>query len=141
MRKFFTFLLALTVGVGTVFAESGTCGDNLTWELDGGVLTIFGTGKMTDYKSDSLAPWYPNRMLIKSAVIEKGVTSIGDFTFFNCYELSTVSIPSGIKSIGKNVFTGCNSLISFEASSGGEYVTNYGVLYYGSTRLIRFPSG
>ena len=54
MKKIFTFLLALIVGVGTVFAESGTCGDNLTWELDGGVLTIFGTGNMSNYKSDSL---------------------------------------------------------------------------------------
>ena len=31
---------------------SGDCGDNLTWSLDGrGVLTISGTGDMTDFKS------------------------------------------------------------------------------------------
>ena len=33
-------------------AESGTCGENLTWSLDNGTLTISGTGKMTDYIID-----------------------------------------------------------------------------------------
>ncbi len=32
-------------------ATSGTCGDNLTWTLEDGVLTISGTGDMKDYQS------------------------------------------------------------------------------------------
>ena len=39
-------------------ATSGECGDNLTWTLDGGTLTISGTGDMTDWIYDSYAPWY-----------------------------------------------------------------------------------
>ena len=36
MKKLFTFLLALIAGVGTLFAaNSGKCGDNLTWSYDG----------------------------------------------------------------------------------------------------------
>lgn len=50
----------------TDVTASGTCGDNLTWTLEGGVLTIAGEGEMTDYvdtyrQSDeahiSSAPW------------------------------------------------------------------------------------
>ena len=56
-KKLFTFFLALTASVGTLFAESGTCGDNLTWDLTDGVLTISGTCAMTNYSWQS-APWY-----------------------------------------------------------------------------------
>lgn len=38
---------------GKTWAEeaNGTCGENLTWELKDGILTISGTGEMTQ------APW------------------------------------------------------------------------------------
>mgnify|MGYP004647444621 CR=1 FL=1 len=46
---------------GNVIA-SGTCGaqgENLTWVLtEDGTLTISGSGKMQDYRSSSVAPWY-----------------------------------------------------------------------------------
>ena len=59
-------------------ATSGTCGDNLTWTLDNGTLTISGTGKMKDYDREDYRPasWYSNRKSIKNIVIEKGVTNI-----------------------------------------------------------------
>ena len=50
-QKLFTLLLALLASAGTIFAESGTCGDNLTWNLTDGVLTISGTGPMTNYSN------------------------------------------------------------------------------------------
>ena len=51
-KKIFTLLLAVAASVGTMFAESGTCGENLTWDLTDGVLTISGTGAMNDYYSN-----------------------------------------------------------------------------------------
>ena len=39
--------------VAAVCATSGTCGENLTWDLDGSTLMISGTGAMTDYDSTS----------------------------------------------------------------------------------------
>ena len=38
--------------------DSGTCGENLSWELDStGVLTISGKGEMKNYSETSSAPW------------------------------------------------------------------------------------
>ncbi|MCD7861221.1 MAG: hypothetical protein LUG25_04890, partial [Oscillospiraceae bacterium] len=37
--------------------DSGTCGDNVTWVLEDGILTISGTGAMEDY-SRADAPYY-----------------------------------------------------------------------------------
>ena len=111
--KLFTLLLAIAASVGTMFAESGTCGDNLTWNLTGGVLTISGTGAMTHY-SDSGTPWYSYRSSIKSVVIVDGVTSIGNYAFQSCADLTFVTIPNSVLSIGIRTFSGCKSLTSIE---------------------------
>ena len=57
--------------------KTGKCGDNVTYSLDTetGVLTISGTGKMTDY-SYSSSP-FCNDTKIKVVTIDYGVTSIG----------------------------------------------------------------
>jgi len=99
---------------GTAIA-SGTCGDNLTWELTAdSVLTISGTGTMTNYSSSSSsrAPWYSNRSSIKSVVIEDGVTNIGNYAFYNCSSLTSVTIPNSVTSIGAGAFDGCTGLTS-----------------------------
>lgn len=58
---------------------SGTCGENLTWTLDeAGVLTISGTGEMTNYAYSSYAPWVKHNSSIETIVIENGVTTITD---------------------------------------------------------------
>ncbi|WP_289466148.1 hypothetical protein, partial [Klebsiella pneumoniae] len=57
---------------------SGTCGDNLTWELTSdGTLTISGTGEMSNYNSfyaSMQPPWSNYRSKIINVVVENGVT-------------------------------------------------------------------
>ena len=91
--------------------ESGTCGDNLTWTLDGGVLVISGTGAMTLYSS-SQSTWAAAKMKIRSVVIESGVTSIGYSAFSRCSNLTSVEIPDSVTSIGDYAFSDCSSLAS-----------------------------
>lgn len=68
MRKkilsvFLVLCLVVTLLPVGAFADStptsGKCGDNLTWRLDGSVLTISGSGAMEDYDylNDYYAPW------------------------------------------------------------------------------------
>ncbi|MBO7458103.1 MAG: leucine-rich repeat domain-containing protein [Paludibacteraceae bacterium] len=112
MRKIFTFILALIAGAGTLFAESGTCGANLTWDLTGGVLTISGTGAMTDWDNVDEVPWYSTKSSIQSVVIENGVTSIGKNAFRGCTNLTSVSLPNTVTSIGASAFMNCSALTS-----------------------------
>ena len=92
---------------------SGTCGENLTWTLNSeGTLTISGTGSMTDYSNDSKAPWFNSRSSIKSAIIESGVTTIGESAFFGCSSLTSVTIPDSVTTIGESAFYACSSLTS-----------------------------
>ncbi len=93
--------------------DSGSCGTNLTYTLDSdGVLTISGTGDMTDWSSYSSVPWYSNRESVKSVVINSGVTSIGDYAFYYCSSLTSVTIPDSVTSIGEDAFNECYRLTS-----------------------------
>mgnify|MGYP002523950379 CR=1 FL=1 len=91
---------------------SGTCGENLTWELDDtGTLTISGTGPMADGGNQSL--WGDNyRLLVRNVVFPAGLTTIGKQAFCRCANLEKVSIPSGVNSIREGAFYNCSGLAS-----------------------------
>ncbi|MBQ7547009.1 MAG: leucine-rich repeat domain-containing protein [Clostridia bacterium] len=88
--------------------ESGTCGDNLTWTLDSeGTLTVSGNGYIY---GDLLKGPFCEKSLIKKAVIEQGVYDIGAYTFQDCENLTSVSLPNGITTIDNYVFSSCHNL-------------------------------
>ena len=83
---------AITSGYGGTISwyARQTCGENLTWSLDSdGVLTISGTGYMTQYIGEKPG-WYEDRNKIKSIIIMPGVTSIGSHAFDDCTNVETI---------------------------------------------------
>ncbi len=111
-HKIFIVFIALVASVGTMFAESGTCGDNLTWDLTDGILTFSGSGDMTNWSSSSKVPWYSYRANITSVTIPNSVTSIGSSAFSGCTGLLSITIPNSVTSIGDNAFAQCIGLTS-----------------------------
>lgn len=104
----------------TATALSGNCGkegDNVTYTLNNGKLTISGTGEMADYSDITDVPWYNNRADINSVVIESGVTSIGRYAFSYLDKLTRVDISEGVTVIGSSAFLSCSSLISLTLPS------------------------
>lgn len=104
---------------------SGSCGDNLTWALEGSenalTLHISGTGDMYDYQMTSTSgliqvntPWFDRRSEIVTCIIDDGVTSIGQSAFCALFEMTSVKIPSTVTRIGKWAFCACSSLTSIE---------------------------
>lgn len=85
---------------------SGTCGDNLTWTLEGTALIISGTGEMYDFSrvGEDKAPWGEG---VTSLTIEGGVTSIGKDAFYGCFHLSSVELPETLASIGEESLMLC----------------------------------
>ncbi len=87
--------------------ESGSCGTNVTYTLDGdGLLTISGTGKIGNY------PPFSRNQSVKKVIIANGVTSIGYSAFENCTGLTNVTIPDSVTSISEYAFYGCTDLQS-----------------------------
>ena len=98
----------LPLGAASAEVTSGTTG-KCTWTLDGTHLTISGNGKMADYDPySSRAPWGTD---ITAVTIEEGVTTIGDYAFYNC-DLTSVIIPDSVTSIGDRAFASCDVLAS-----------------------------
>ncbi len=93
---------------------SGTCGANLIWTFEPltGLLTIKGTGDMDLWNSQSSVPWYEYHQDIKTVKIEDGVTTIGNYAFRGCDNLTTVTIPNSVVIIGQEAFSSCDSLSS-----------------------------
>ena len=110
--------------------------DNLTWTLTAdGTMTISGKGAMKAYNWDSGSPATQEKDSVKKVVIEDGVTSIGDYAFFDCNSLTDITIPSSITSIGICSFYNCSNLASIaipssvtsigdDAFSGTPWLTN-----------------
>ncbi len=92
--------------------NSGTCGDNLTWELaDDGILTISGTGSMKNYISIlGRSPWYSNRSDIAKVIINSGVETIGNYAFYRCSGITDILIAESVTSISSTAFSGCSGL-------------------------------
>ncbi len=92
---------------------SGNCGldeavDKLTWTLTkDGTLTISGVGRMRNYHITSpLNSSYSVRRL----VIKNGVTSIGDYAFYNCGSLTNLTLSDSLIDIGDYAFNDCSGL-------------------------------
>ena len=97
-------------------AESGTCGDGLTWSLSAGTLTISGQGTMTRYNELDMPPWYALRNQIYRVVLPEGLHNISSFAFFRCENLRTIYLPDSVTKIGSYAFSDCTGLESVRFS-------------------------
>ena len=120
---------------------SGQCGDNLTWSVEDGVLTISGTGDMYSYDSWDTAPWYSFRGEIRSVKIADGVTSIGNYAFYDCTKLESVSIAGSVSSIGEYAFENCTGLTAVSMPDSVQSIGNSA--FYNCESLVGFtlPTG
>ncbi len=105
-----------------MFFPTGSCGENVTWELNPltNCMTISGIGPMDDshsyYNQSGIFYHYLGR--IHTVIINDGVESIGDYVFASCSELKSVSIPSSITRIGEKAFWRCSNLTNLDLPDG-----------------------
>lgn len=119
-------------GIALYSSASGQCGNNLTWTLDNGVLTISGKGAM--WNGDD--GWYgfcdvlDQADEVTSVVVKSGVTSIAYEAFRWLESMTSVTIPKTVTSIGYNAFSvGCDALTTINYAG----TTSQWKSYFGST--------
>ena len=109
MNRKLLFLIVLLVSSTMAWADdSGSCGDGVTYTYveSSHILNISGTGAMADYTA-STTPWNAYRSQIESVVIGNGITRIGDYAFYGCYNLASVYVLATTPpDLGENVFFG-----------------------------------
>ena len=90
---------------------TGDCGDDLRWslDLDTGVMTISGTGKMWNFsetEDGQQRPWQDHISQIRSVELGAGVTNVGPGAFKDCTALVEVDLGTDLEQIGGNAFAG-----------------------------------
>ena len=110
MRKLFSLLLAL-VATTSLWAHD--------FEVDGIYYNYLDNNVEVTYRGDyynSYYDEYSGEVIIPSTVTYNGtiysVTSIGELAFYNCFPLTSVTIPNSVTSIGYRAFYYCLSLTS-----------------------------
>ena len=83
------------------------CGDNVyySYNTETEELVVSGSGAMWDILPSIDVP-------IKKVIIEDGVTSIGNYAFRDCKDITNVEIGNDVKTIGKSAFSYCTNLTS-----------------------------
>lgn len=132
-----TLLLTLAPAVS---AEEGSCGPALNWSYSDGVLTITGSGEMTNYSAAAEVPWYGYRHSITRVLLPAGMTSVGGHAFYNLTELTTLDLPDGVRSIGQYAFAGCEQMQLLDLGSSLETIGTGAFYSCRSIVSLRFPA-
>ncbi len=78
---------------------------------------------------------YLNNKLVTTLTISNSVKSIGNYAFYKCTGLKSISIPDSVTCIGDSAFYSCGNLTSVTIGNG---VTNIGdYAFYGCSSLLR----
>lgn len=110
MALLLSLVLILSCVPAVQAAESGTCGDDLTWYLSAGTLTISGSGEMVNYEDPSQVPWSSFRGDIFRLELPSGLKTVGDVAFYGCENLTAAVIPDSVTYIGNYTFAHCTDL-------------------------------
>ena len=76
---------------------------------------------------------YLNGELVKDLVIPNSVTSIGEYAFYDCSSLTSVTIGESVTSIGSSAFYNCSSLTSVTIPNSITSIGDYA--FYGCSNI------
>ena len=143
-KMIFTFMITTGLSPMAMAASSGTCGTpaaGCSYILNGGTLTISGTGNMSAYNlSYNYPPWYSSRGYIYTVVIGNGIKSVeclGKLT-----HVRSLTIPNSVTRIGTSAFEGMTG-VTGELKIPNSVTTIGGNAFYGMTSVteLTIPDG
>ncbi|MBR5459368.1 MAG: leucine-rich repeat protein, partial [Clostridia bacterium] len=130
----------------------------LIWEFDNfNVLTVKGEGAIPNYTRTETAPWYEYRKQITSIVVENGITSIGNYAFYNLAKATSITISDSVdylgiqfirgtgitelsvnaRTISANAFGRADNLVTLTIGEGFENAL--GNIFYSETLTVKAP--
>ena len=106
------------------------------WSLQDGTLVITAQGAMQDYDSAAQTPWFKDRAEIRKIVVQQGVTTIGDYAFYGCENVTSVTLPDTVTQIGKLAFYGCKALRTLTVPDSVLTVEDYAFAQAGLQSIV-----
>ena len=101
---------------------------DLTWTTNNGEVTITECNEAAT-----------GELVIPDTIEGNPVTSIGDWAFFQCNSLTSITIPDSVTSIGGGAFQNCTSLTSITIPDSVASIGNYA--FYGCTSMTKIEVG
>ena len=97
------------------------------------------------YDLSSFSAQYKGSIVIPETIEFKGttlkVTSIGDYAFYNCKQLTVVALPDYLLSIGQDAFYGCKGLTAITIPEGVTKIGDSAFEYCSGLTAIIIPEG
>ena len=127
---------------------AGYCGTadndyaNAEWWLGrDGSLTIKGTGNTYNFNTSDQQPYYKYwESEITKVVVEAGITSLGEYSFYDFSGLKELVLPSTLKTIGNHAFQKCDKLEKVTCTSGLETIGEYAFGYCEALKTVSLPA-
>ena len=131
MKRFATLLLlldvALFVPMRLLAATQVVNGIEWTYRVSGGKATIY-----KGYNQPAIPNSTSGGVTIPSKLGGYSVSSIGDYAFYGCSGMTSITIPNTVTSIGGDAFEGCSGLTSITIPNS---VTSIGAFAFTSSGL------
>ena len=100
--------------------ESGECGPSASWEIyENGLLNITGSGNLYYWPEYHNIPWDAYRSQINSVQVVEGIESLTTAAFFDCVQLTSITLPASLCCIDDSTFYNCVALRTI--ACGREY--------------------
>ena len=119
---------------------TGSCGENVTYVYDSDtkVLTLSGTGAVSDFANAMQSPFYSAATIRNNCttiIVGEGITRIGNFSFSNLGKVTSATLPSTLETVGNYAFNNCTMMTECVLPEG---LTEVGENSF--YRCIRMPS-
>ena len=96
--------------------------DGVVFSKDGTKLIVFPSGRSGDYQ------------------IPDGTVSVGDYAFYYCVNVSSITVPGSVRSLGEGAFGNCSSLTKAALNEGLEEIGEYAFQSSSGIRDIIIPA-
>ena len=108
----------------TITSNAATYGD-FEYEIDNKTDTV----TIKKYKGNEAEVTIPEQ------IEGKNVTSLGDWSFYNCDSIRAITIPNTVTNMGFAAFSGCSSLTNIDIPNGVTVISNQ--LLEGCSSLVK----
>lgn len=111
-----------------------------TFDKNTRTLTISGSGAMKNYTgSYTDVPWLSYNSEIYKVNISEGITNISSYSFYECRNIRSITIPNSVAKIGNKSFYKCDNLSNIILGSGLKEIGTEAFLNCSNLRNIVIP--